>query len=357
MLAPCWVVDILDVMANGQSSYDGHRLTAPTSALSSVVQLDRSARAVIALARDASRAVEFRAVLAGCTRLGASWSESLNAVRRFDERIAAVREVTRAAVMPKRFIADMAIASEASMSKLRSSMSIDLSPLVGIGRSVDDLVKVSMRPLKDWWRRLEDCYPPNLRGLATLSEIAEVARDEGIAVCGVPRGEIVQRLLEEPDAPARQQVLLNHREEILEDCRDLLSDLGGELVKQCLDAIYAFADGHFSAAQSHAAGVITSILEVIPARPRRRFAKKPLDSLPITNLRLWLALQPVEHALVSWKPNRGVPPPDQFSRHATGHGVGQTGVFSECRSLGALMLATSLTRQFHEDVRDHWSYS
>ena len=171
-------------------------------------------------------------------------------------------------------------------------------------------------------------------------------------MCGVPRAEIIHELVKAPDAPAHRQVLLDHSDEIVEDCRDLLAGLGGELVDQCLQAVDAFADGHASAAQSHAAGVITSILDTIPLRARRGITKERLDDVPISRLQWWLAFQPVEHALASWKPNSGRPPPGQFSRHATGHGVGQTGVFTKCRSLTALMLATSLTRQFHKFVPD-----
>lgn len=326
-----------------------HRQIASAAAAKAIAGSDHIAELAAAVSRRAavhSRIVEL-------TRTVAMWSVSLGAATCFDKTAAVAREITLLGRLSKQLVAGSALTTAASVRWIGTPLT--LAPLTRIGRSTEALVAASSRSFTDLWQRLEYCYPPNLRGLASLDQAARIARAEGIAVCGVPRAEIVQELLAAPDATTRRQVLLYRREAIVEDCRDVLVGLDGELADQCRFAVGAFADGHSFAAQSHAAGVITSVLEVIPKRFRREFPSKPLDKVPINRLRWWLALQPVDAAFVSWKPESGKPPPDQFSRNPTSHCVGQTGVFSEYRSLSAVMLAASLTRHFGQHIVDQFS--
>ena len=340
-------------MADSWSSRDGHRGMAEALSLRAVLGLDHTARAVTAFARETPRVAAFSSGLAESGQLGASWSRSISAAGRLDAGIAASRGLTRMAATSKGFVDDIAAAADSCVYRLQSGLRLDLSPVARFGRSVEEAsIVASTRSPNDLWKRLEDCYPPNLRSLPSLDAVAEIARVEGIAVCGVPRAEIVQKLLAAPDASARRQVLVERSDEIMDDCRVVLDDLGGELVGLCSEAVEAFSDGYTSAAQALAAGVIESVALRLRTQSAKEFTGAYLDRVPIGRLRCWLALQPVARALVRWSPESGRPPPRGFSRHATVHAAGQPGVFSTCRSLTAVMLATSLAEQFHGVVAD-----
>ena len=67
----------------------------------------------------------------------------------------------------------------------------------------------------------------------------------------------------------------------------------------------------------------------------------------------YITLRPLVRAYKTWYPDANPltnPPPDDFSRHATAHGLGYPDVTNKHHALVAIMLATSLTRQFSHDL-------
>lgn len=197
---------------------------------------------------------------------------------------------------------------------------------------------------------LDRWIPVNLRSVGKLDEVATIALDEGLPLSWVPRTEIVALLVGAGDAEERAAILIDRRDDILEDCAIALEPLDGELVEQCRSAIDAIKDGHDNPAQSHASNIIDSIvldLHGSGGRERtKRFARETLDELPLQLAAENLTLRPLFRAFTTWYPNRGTDPPDHFARHATSHGVGQPGVFAPVSALVAVMLATSLTVQY-----------
>ena len=230
-----------------------------------------------------------------------------------------------------------------------------------------------------WIRDVVDTFqsamPPNLHTLASIKEALSLTRDEGLPLVWVPRQEIVQILLEAPDAPTRRQILIDNLGVILDDCMAVLDDcpqtvhactpdvaaIGLECANQSKEAIRALNAELHGPAQSHAANVIDSILPLICAflgdEPKRiaainRAKEEMDDEWTIAALIHHLALRPLDRAYDVWYPNTGQPTPDHFDRHVTAHGVGQPNVFNEYNALIAVMLATSLSRQLcHEAAR------
>lgn len=215
---------------------------------------------------------------------------------------------------------------------------------------------------------LHSMVPSNLHGLGELERVASLSLEEGIPVAWVPRRKIIQMLIDAPDASARRQILVEYREDIINDCRSVLDDcrlaldgksadgvdMGGELADQCLEAINAFSAGLYGPAQSHAANIIDSILgrlnhmigssrESLLENARRDFNTY---SILVPTLVLYLTLRPINLTYVRWHPESHQPPPAHFARHPTVHALGHPGLFTQDHALVALMLATSLTRQF-----------
>ena len=226
--------------------------------------------------------------------------------------------------------------------------------------------------IRDAVDTFQSAMPPNLHTLESIKEALSLTRDEGLPLVWVPRQEIVQILLEAPDAPTRRQILMDNLGVILDDCMAVLDDCSQtvhacksdvaaiviECANQSKKAIRSLNAELHEPAQSHAANVIDSILLHICAflgdKPKRIAAidraKEDIDDEWTTGvLILRLALRPLVRAYEVWYPNTGKPIPDHFNRHVTTHSVGQPSVFKKYNALIAVMLATSLTRQLcHE---------
>ena len=222
---------------------------------------------------------------------------------------------------------------------------------------------------------LRYAIPSNFHRLEDIEVVAALTRDEGLPLIWVPRYEILRVLVEAPDAYTRRQLLVAHRDEVLDDCitvleectpllKDSTSDLPTmclEWVKESNEAARVLKAGFSGPAQSHASNVIEGIIPYMSRftsgrRSRketfRRAKQKFDDETSIVLLMHVLALHPLDRAYKNWKADKKQPPPDHFARHPTVHGVGHPNVFNEDNALIAVMLATSLTRQLcHETAR------
>jgi len=196
--------------------------------------------------------------------------------------------------------------------------------------------------------------PENLRGSEDLESIGKICLDEGLPLTWVPRGEIVHELMEAKTAEDRQRILEERSVDILDDCRDVLSDISHDWANQCRSAISALRQPDLHGpAQSHAAGIIDSIVLTVLGDGGRKIAKQkasePFDDLPLYLAVESLVLRPLLLGFAQWRPGSADPIPSSFARHATAHAVGQEGVFTRINALVAVMLATSLTVQFWND--------
>lgn len=200
---------------------------------------------------------------------------------------------------------------------------------------------------------LDRWLPENLRGELDLEAVASIALDEGIPLCWIPRTEIVRSLLDACTPEDRLTMLDNYRDEIVDDCAEKLADVPHQWARECEEAIAALRIPLDGPAQSHAAGIIDSIvLCTLGARGRelaKSRAKEDWEDLAIRVAGENLVLRPLYRALVTWFPNNGTPIPDHFARHPTAHAVGQRGLFQARHALIAVMLAVSLTAQFWDD--------
>jgi len=197
-----------------------------------------------------------------------------------------------------------------------------------------------------WIERFDHLIPSNLRGVRyDLDVVASIAFHEGIPLSWIPRGEIVVALIEADSAEARNRILLVRQSEILHDCDAALATSEHEWAVQCRFAVEALRHGHFQAAQSHASNIIYSIVATHPNSRGHalRLARRDWDEVPFQEMAPYLTLRPLDRTLVAWKPRAGNTPPAHFSRHATAHAVGHTGLFTPLNALIAVMLAVSLT--------------
>jgi hypothetical protein len=197
---------------------------------------------------------------------------------------------------------------------------------------------------------LDRWLPDNLRGVDDLSGVADIALNEGIPLCWVPRTEIVVRLAEADSADDRMELIDEYQDEIIDDCSEALANVPHQWARECEDAIAGLRARLSGPAQSHAACIIDSIVLCTLGTKGREAAKtrakEDWEDLALRVAGENLALRPLYRALVTWFPNSGMPLPDHFARHPTAHAVGQSGLFKARYALIGVMLAVSLTVQF-----------
>ena len=243
---------------------------------------------------------------------------------------------------------------------------------------IQELLTDAANLIRDVVQTAQDAIPPNLHGLEDVCDVLALTHDEGLPMIWVPRHEILKSLIEAPDADSRRKVLLSNRDEILEDCvtvldeiKPLLNNCVSTLPPMCLEwamesgeAARALQMGLVGPAQSHAANVTDSIVPhmswFLADKPRRgqtikRASEDVGDVASLALLMNHLALRPLVRAYRRWRLDSGQPPPDQFARHVTAHGVGHPNVFNEYNALIAVMLAVSLTRQLCHEVARYLS--
>lgn len=219
--------------------------------------------------------------------------------------------------------------------------------------SIRDLIRQFKQKDLDW-----QFLPKNIPSSGKyLMDVAELTARKGLPLAWIPRTEIIDKLIEAKGSEEDLRfVLHSHATEITDDCWDALNGTSNELTNQCRLAINTFRGEFETAAQSHAANIIDSIVIGLYGKKEGRTiakneAQKDYNDLPLRYISDNLTLRPLISALESWYPDPGTPIPDRFNRHATAHAVGRQGIFSRDNALVAIMLATSLTVNFGPRIR------
>lgn len=255
------------------------------------------------------------------------------------------------------------------LSIVKATNLIDTSQIFQFSKTLTEISPQVSRMLQAFHKAV----PSNLTGFTELDGLLVLTCEEGIPVAWVPHAEILQLLVAAHDTPTRRQILMDHRYDILADCMTALEDSRVSLkhhnidisakchewIRQSDEATRALKAGFSGPAQSHAANIIDSIAPYMidfTSEKRSRtdtveFAKRDIDDETSVILYMHcLALRPLIPAYETWYASDGQPPPDQFARNVTAHGVGHPDVFKEHYALIAVMLATSLTRQLCNDI-------
>lgn len=198
-------------------------------------------------------------------------------------------------------------------------------------KAIEEMAASQRRMFEEIGRRINAAMPENLRDVQAKSALEDIVHNEGIPLAHVPRGTIVQQLVDCPDHEARRKVLATRTNEIVEDCLTVLhvplNDPADDAIRQVgIKAARALADGHPEAAQALAvlaseqfiSGNIgnygTAIREVTAAVSED-------DRWFVSYYNVYLPLFFVPTLYTSWRPSDGTPVPSELSRHVTVHQV------------------------------------
>jgi hypothetical protein len=232
-----------------------------------------------------------------------------------------------------------------------------LLPKVNISGLLPDLSAT----FGDIFKQLETTQPPNWPFDVDIDRIAEVVQDDGLPLVWVPRAPIVAEVLDQDDHDARIQVLLNHLEEIVADCQEVLDqvtheDLAGQalLARRAVDAL---ADGHHEAAQALAVvATETAVVHTLGnggtkgqySVVMQQVGFDP-ETVAYTRVRLEAALAPLGSFFTGWFPKEGIPAPKALSRRVSVHQA-EPAHYTEGHGLTAVMLAASIIRGLQEHL-------
>ena len=196
--------------------------------------------------------------------------------------------------------------------------------------------------------------PANWPTDINLSHIITVIQDDGLPLVWIPRAEIVSMVLSASDRQARVRVLLDHSNELFEDCREVLdgishASLNGQLplARKALEALEA---GYGEAAQALAV-VVTETAVARGLGGRYADVKKQVlfdpDLVHYTELRLRAALAPIGPFYTTWYASSGMPAPEGLSRHVAVHQADKDH-YTPGNAVVAVLLATSVLRALQE---------
>ena len=197
--------------------------------------------------------------------------------------------------------------------------------------------------------RSRERIPPALSEMDpdAFDRVGAVAELDGIPLGWVPQLELVKELISLPDAGKRFALLDARREEICDHCMSIADGREVLWMPECAEAADTLRTGHPAAAQALAATVVDTVLRSVGAHGVLAQAAEPLDEdSPIVKEGEKIVIKPLLIAWTEWWPKSGAPIPARFSRHVTVHGMGYPGSTDKTKALIAVMLATSMARQF-----------
>ena len=242
---------------------------------------------------------------------------------------------------------------------------IDYTPLLPkielLGPAFDFSAILPKVPLPDFapaftqlLERLRESLPPNWPDDIDLDRVVAVIQDEGLPLVWVPRAKIVSEMLAAADRAARVEVLLTHVGELLEDCRQVLYDVGHQTLTGQLPlafrAVDALESGHHEAAQALAVVVTETALARVIGGKYLDIKKQVLfdpELVPYTQLRLRAALAPIGPFYTAWYASSGAPAPEALSRHVTVHQADQSH-YTHGNAVVAILLVASVLRALQE---------
>ncbi len=253
--------------------------------------------------------------------------------------------------------------TEVSIARLQTGLLSALAPDIDQAAAWRKMLLPALQGARTLWR---DSMPSNWVELAPDEAISvgELMAETGLSLAWVPRVDIVRAILA-ADADERADVLLAHEGEVVEDLRTCLADVAApslqELRAHLAKAVGAYAAGFPEPAQSHAANVFSTTLEVPLSlsfsKAREEFARHRPDDVDIRSFRRAAIYQAARKAIARYVVDeKGGNPPSDFNRHASTHHVSYV-QFTPANALASVLLATSLLRELEcwEHDRDESS--
>jgi len=198
----------------------------------------------------------------------------------------------------------------------------------------------------------QEAIPPNLRELEfdSFSAALEMSSGRGPCVMWAPRAEIIEELTKAENFADRSAVLVERREEIMDDLVAVLDDANVEVVEEQRDAhtlaglaIQAARHGHDAAAQALAGAALGCVLQEVLryeglGAAYKAMSNHDLEEASFGVLRLLTIESATSSALVNTEDHV-----EGFNRHGTLHG--DRAFYGAGEMLSGLLLLVAWVRE------------
>ena len=202
-------------------------------------------------------------------------------------------------------------------------------------------------------------YPSNLQDIEDLEfeEVEAVVMLDGIALYGLPRQELAEKLIRAETTAARRAILGRRWRAISADCRAAVDACNSSTVAPYVSFAVAALDAldgeHTEAAQALAASLLDTVVNGYFGKQRfdltpNRKTTTPAEYEKFT-LREFIVFAPLWQAYQKYKIEDGDPIPNTFSRHASVHGVSAR-QFSRRNAVQAVLFVSSLLLFLDEEA-------
>jgi hypothetical protein len=202
-------------------------------------------------------------------------------------------------------------------------------------------------------------YPDNLLAIEDLEfeEVEEVVMLDGIALYGVPRTELCEKLIRAETTSARRDILGRRWKAISADCRTAVAGCDSATVAPYVSFVIAALDAldaeNPKAAQAMAASVLDTVVNGYFGNERYKLTPnnktKGTTEFEKFTLKEFIAFAPLWQAYQKYKTKDRDAVPSTFSRHATVHGVSQR-QFSRRNAVQAVLFVSSLLLFLDEEA-------
>ncbi len=181
-----------------------------------------------------------------------------------------------------------------------------------------------------------------------LPELVEIVNIEGIPAAWVPRTSILEALIAAGSATARSELLIRHREEILQDCTDSVDDLDDTFLAPYLpiakEVLTVCRGGHWAVGAIAAVTLVHNLVEALrwvsdPQRVTKYHSLREDESA--SRLLEQATRAPLIRFYDDWNPKSGRPRPAHLTRHVVSHQLDEKQV-SARNCVVAVMLMASL---------------
>lgn len=212
-------------------------------------------------------------------------------------------------------------------------------------------------------RLQETLLPPNWQNaeIEIPENLDDLVLKEALPLAWVPDPETLRQVFQANNPEARREVLLQRSQVVIESCNEVLASIEGEDEREWADfaslAADALAKGHHQVSQALSANVLDTAMQTVLQDPdeRRQLTSdghraQALDELDM-GYRIGLALGAAGASYIRFFVKNGDEIPNDFSRHASAHGVSHR-QYTPLNALLALMHATAVIKTIDAELRD-----
>jgi hypothetical protein len=188
-------------------------------------------------------------------------------------------------------------------------------------------------------------WPSDFERILPMLQV--IANDEGIPIAWVPDADILEELASAPDSATRSSLLIERRDDILENCRSATENIEHELITPLMPSVRevfdACASGFWMVGALASVQLTHSIVEALAWPSDRQRVQKfhaLTSDVSLRGVMEQATRAPLVQFYEDWHPKSGRPRPVNLSRHVITHRFGPDQVVDRNCVVAVMLLAS-----------------